>query len=409
MFFFSKLSASSKSGPLTGIKVLDLTRILAGPTCTLILGDFGAEIIKIERPDGGDDTRRWPPFLKCPEFSATFVSLNLNKKSVCVNFKTTEGQTLLKQLVQQCDILVENYKPGSLCKYGLDYKTLSTIAPRLIYCSVSGFGPEGPYNEKPGVDLIAASMSGHLSITGPANGEPCRSGTSNIDLMTGLRAHGAILAALYQRSYTGLGCKIDTDLFSTAVAALKNYAVSFLNLDIEPQRQGTEHEYVVPYKSFKSKDGYLTLGAINDSQFKELCQLLKVPVLYVDKRFCTAANRSANRKKLIKILAPLFEKRTTKEWCDLFDKTNLPHGPLNTVKQVFEDPHLKAIDIVKNVTHPKVGAIKVLKSPVKFSHFSCKVQPAPILGQHTEVVLKTMLKYSDEKINELKSKGIIMC
>lgn len=333
---FSKWhSTFASAGPLKGVKVLDLTRIIAGPMCSLILADFGADVYKIEIPGRGDDTRHWPPVFPDGQSSSTYIAINRNKKSICVDFKTKAGQQLLHQMAQKCDVLVENYVPGVLEKYSLDYKTLSEIAPQLIYCSVTGFGSEGPYSRKPGVDLIAASLSGHLYITGPENGEPCRTGTSNIDIMTGLRANSAILAALYERQKTGRGRKIDADLFSTAVASLKNYAVSYLNYGIQVERLGTEHNYVVPYKCFKSKDGHITVGAINDSQFKTLCELIAKPELATDERFATASQRSGNRKALIPILIEVFHKKTTKEWCNILENTSLPHAPLNDFSQVY--------------------------------------------------------------------------
>lgn len=330
----SKSSLSTKAGPLAGVTVLDLTRIVAGPVCTMSLADFGAEVIKIEHPVTGDDSRGWPPYLGNSDVSYNFLASNVNKKSVAVNFKTSEGRELLELLAQQCDVLVENYVPGVLRKYGLDYASLRSVAPRLIYCSITGFGSEGPYAEKTGVDLIAAAMSGHLSVTGPEDGEPCRAGASVIDLMAGLRAHGAILAALYERRNTNKGCKIDVDLFSSGLVALNSFAIAYLNSGIVPKRCGTEYSTVVPYKAFESKDGYIATGAISDTQFKEFCQTLGLPELITDARFCSNARRCENRKELLAILAPLFKKCTTQEWCDVLAKSNLPYGPLNTVKQV---------------------------------------------------------------------------
>lgn len=327
-------SSAISNGPLKGVKVLDLTRIIAGPLCTLILADYGADIYKVENPSRGDDCRQWPPLFQDSQTSSTFIALNRNKKSICVDFKTKSGQDLLQKMAEKCDVLVENYVPGVLKKYSLDYETLSKRAPHLIYCSVTGFGSEGPYSHKPGVDLIAASLSGNLHITGPEDGEPCRTGTSNIDIMTGLRANSAIIAALYERQKTGRGRKIDADLLSTAVSALKNYAISYLNLNLQVKRLGTEHNYVVPYKCFKSKDSYITLGAINDAQFKTLCEIIGKSELADDERFATAAKRSANRKSLIDILVPIFRQKTTEEWCKLLANTTLLHAPVNDISQV---------------------------------------------------------------------------
>lgn len=331
---FSTPSASS-NGPLSGIKILDLTRILAGPSCTMTFADFGADVYKIEHIKGGDGTRNWAPFLKGSKMSSYFVSLNRNKKSVCVNFQSVEGQKLLRDLAQKCDVLIENYVPGVLQKYGLDYDSLKNIAPRLVYCSITGFGSEGPYATKPGVDLIAASYTAFLNMTGPKNGEPCRTAVSTIDLMTGLHAEGAILAALLERHRTGYGRKIDANLFSTGIWALGAYALNYLNLGLEASRMGTEHESVVPYKSFKSKDGYITAGAINDHQFNEFCSILSVPELSADKRFLSCKDRAEHREALYEIVEPIFCEKTTTEWCELLSGTSLPHAPLNTVSQVI--------------------------------------------------------------------------
>lgn len=329
---FRESSTSTSDGPLKGIKVLDLTRVIAGPTCTLDLADYGAEVYKIENPNKGDDTRNWSPFIQ--NTSCFFIALNRNKKSVSVNFKLVDGQEILKNLAGKCDILVENYMPGVLKKYNLDYESLKLLFPRLIYCSVTGFGSKGPYAHKGGYDLIAASLSGNLHLTGPEDGEPCRAGTSTIDIMTGLRGESAIMAALYQRTQTGLGCKIDVNLLSSAIAALNSYAVSSLNLGIESKRMGTEHGSVVPYKVFKTKDGYFTIGAVTEAQFKPFCEILNIPELCKDERFCTIIKRAENRKKLYAIVEPLFLKKTTKEWQRIFENTPLAHGVLNTVKQV---------------------------------------------------------------------------
>ncbi|XP_065202887.1 succinate--hydroxymethylglutarate CoA-transferase [Planococcus citri] len=400
-------STKSADGPLKGIKVLDLSRIIAGPMCTLMLADLGADVYKVENPGRGDDSRRWPPIFKDGQSSSTFIALNRNKKSICVDFKTKDGQELLKKMAEKCDVLVENYVPGVLKKYSLDYDSLKEVAPHLVYCSLTGFGSKGPYANKPGVDLIAASLSGNLYITGPEDGEPCRSGTSTIDIMTGLRANAAIIAALYDKAKTGRGRKIDADLFSTAVVSLKNYAVSYLNMNIDCKRLGTEHSYVVPYKCFKSKDSYITVGAINDPQFKILAEIVGRPELAQDEKFATATARSKNRKVLTSLFCDIFVTKTTKEWCALLAGTPLPHAPLNGIKEVFEDPHLKAIELVKEIDHPTLGKIKVLDSPVKFSDYESIPKPSPLLGQDTDEILKNVLGFDDEKIQQLKTDKIV--
>lgn len=301
------------------------------------LADFGAEVYKIEHVKGGDNTRNWAPFLQGSEgakMSCYFAAMNRNKKSVCVDFQQAEGRQLLHDLARKCDVLVENYVPGVLRKYSLDYDSLQGVAPQLVYCSITGFGSEGPYATKPGVDLIAASYTGFLSLTGPKNGEPCRAAVSTIDLMTGLHAQGAILAALLERHRTGLGRKIDTNLFSTGVWALAGFALNYLNLGLEASRMGTEHESVVPYKAFESKDGYVTTGAISDTQFEEFCSVLDTPELRTDPRFETCEARAKNRQELYAILEPLFSAKTTSEWCELLSGTSLPYAPLNSISEV---------------------------------------------------------------------------
>ncbi len=330
-------SSTTSNGPLEGVTVLDMTRLLAGPTCTMVLADYGAKVIKIEDPKTGDITRSWSPFLHDSRTSCYYAALNRGKRSVCVNFKTAEGRELLHNLAKKCDILVENFVPGVLRKYALDYDSVKSIAPTLIYCSLTGFGSEGPYTRKPGVDLIAASMGGHLSMTGPEDGEPCRTGISAIDIMTGLHLTTAMLAALFEQKRTGRGRKIDANLFTTALATMEHYAIASLNLGVEPKRLGTEHMTVVPYKSFKSKDGYFTCGAVSDSQFKKMCEILDVPELYADERFSSCAKRAQRRKELHSILSRKFVQKSTMEWCDTFADSSLPHGPLNTVGQV--SPH----------------------------------------------------------------------
>lgn len=331
---YRNYSTTTVRSPLEGIKVLDLTRFVAGPLCTMILGDLGAEIYKIEEPGTGDLMRTLLPFVEGSEISCQFASVNRNKKSVCVNLKTSEGQQIVKDLSKKCDVLVENYVPGNLVKYGLDYENIKLISPQLIYCSITGFGQYGPYHDKPGVDLIAASLGGFLHITGPENGEPCKAGVAVTDMMTGLYAHGAILSALINRLYTRQGEKIDCNLFSTQVASLTNLGSIYLNTGQEAKRMGTAHVGIVPYETFKTKDGFLSLGTMNDNQFQKLCCKMSLSNLASDIRFSTIKSRVQNKLQLLPVLKSSLLTKTTSDWCNIFEECSFPYGAVNTLQQV---------------------------------------------------------------------------
>lgn len=394
--------------PLSGIRILDLTRIVAGPYCTMILADLGADVIKIERPHFGDESRRWgPPFLENSEDSVYFVANNRNKKSVCIDLK--KGTDIIYDLVKKCDILVENYIPGKLDEFKLGYNDLCKISPSLIYCSITGYGPIGPYAKKPGYDVVAASLGGLLHITGAENGPPSKVGVAITDIATGLYAHGAILAALYQRDrMNGQGQKIDVNLLSTQVACLINVASNYLNAGLEAKRWGTAHSSVVPYEAFKTIDGYLTVGTGSDAQFKSLCEHLQIPELSVDERFLTNKERVKNRTILIQILSDIFCKQPSQHWIETFKNVPFPFGPINKIKEVFSDPHIKEIDLVKTLSHPIAGNVKVVGPPVLYSEAMNTARTAPpTLGEHTDEVLQELLNYDVERIKHLREKNII--
>ncbi|XP_037955970.1 succinate--hydroxymethylglutarate CoA-transferase-like [Teleopsis dalmanni] len=394
--------------PLKGIRILDLTRIIAGPYCTMVLADMGAEVLKIERPYfGGDEARKWgPPFLKVSKDATYFLAQNRNKKSVCLDLK--KGKDVIYELAQVCDVLVENYVPGKLNEYGLGYEQLHAIAPHLIYCSLTGYGSVGPYAQRPGYDVIAASMGGLLHITGERNGPPSKVGVAVTDIATGLYAHGAILAALLQRQRTGRGQKIDVNLFSTQVSLLINVASNYLNADLEAQRWGTAHSSIVPYQSFKTADGYLTLGAGSDAQFKELCSMLDINEIADHEKFKTNKDRVKNREELVTLLTNLLSKNTSKHWMQCFEGASFPVGPVNSIREVFEDEHIKGIDLVKTLPHAKDGQVRVVGPPVVFSEAKNDARTAPpVLGEHTDEVLKTILGYNEEKMEALRFKKII--
>ncbi|XP_049815884.1 succinate--hydroxymethylglutarate CoA-transferase [Schistocerca nitens] len=401
---------TNKAGPLDGIRVLDLSRIIAGPFCTMILGDLGAEIIKIETPQIGDESRNWgPPFIKGTKESCYFLAVNRNKKSVCVDLKSPKGQKVIHDLAAKCDVLVENYVPGKLNEFNLDYDTIKHVAPKLIYCSITGYGSEGPYSKRPGYDVIAASVGGLMHITGPRGGEPCKVGVPMTDMATGLYAHGAIVAALFQRGRTGLGQKIDCDLLSTQVSCLINVAANNLNVGLEAERWGTSHSSIVPYESFPTSDGcYITIGAGSNQQFKELCEKLDLPHLVVDERFCNNEMRVKNRKILIETLRNRFKEKSLEEWCALLQDSSFPNGPINTISKVMADPHIKHINLIKEMEHPSGEKIRLVGPPVKFSDCRNEISlPPPCLGQHTSEVLKELLDYSDVEIQSLQNCGAI--
>ncbi|ERL91509.1 hypothetical protein D910_08839 [Dendroctonus ponderosae] len=382
-------AAAVQNAPLHGIRILDLTRIVAGPYCTMILGDLGAEVLKIEKPGRGDEARIWgPPFVGDTKESCYFITFNRNKKSVCVNIQSEEGRNILYELAKVSDILVENYVPGKLDSLQLGYEHFYEIAPHLIYCSITGFGSKGPYSKRPGYDVIAASIGGLLHITGPENGEPCKTGVALIDLSTGLYAHGAILAALLKRAKTGKGQKIDCDLLSTELSTLINIGSNYLNAGKEATRWGTAHESIVPYQAFPTQDGYYTIGTGSDKQFVEFCRLINHKELADDPKFLTNEVRVKNRLELIEIIGRALSAKTNSEWADVFASSSFPNGPVNDLRATFNDPHVKSVDIVKTLNHSTAGEIRVVGPAVTYSEGGNEIRtPPPVLGQHTEEVL----------------------
>lgn len=399
-------AVENNRSPLNGVRVLDLTRIVAGPYCTMILGDLGAEILKIERPEGGDEARKWgPPFFQETQDSTYFMSVNRNKKSVCIDLK--KGKEIIYELARTCDVLVENYVPGKLSSMGLGYEDVAEIAPRLIYCSLTGYGSHGPYANRPGYDVIAASLGGLLHITGPKDGSPCKAGVAMTDLATGLYAHGAIMAALLQRSKTNRGQWIQCNLLSTQIASLINIASNYLNGNREATRWGSEHESIVPYEAFSTKDGYMTVGVGSDAQFLELVKRLQMSELLATDKFKKNIDRVKNRTELLRILRDALKKKTNQEWSAIFDGASFPYGAVNTIREVFDDPHVKNIKLVQEVDHV-AGKMKLVGPPVTYSYATNIVRsPPPTLGQHTSEVLRNILNYSDNKIENLIKQKIV--
>ncbi|KAG5674475.1 hypothetical protein PVAND_004444 [Polypedilum vanderplanki] len=392
--------------PLEGVRILDLSRIIAGPYCSMILGDLGADVIKIEKPGSGDESRKWgPPFVKNSSDSVYFLACNRNKRSVCVDLK--RGRDIIYDLARSSDVLMENYVPGKLDHLGLGYDHIKAISPSIIYCSVTGFGSKGPYKDRSGYDVIAASMGGLLHITGDKSA-PSKVGVAITDICTGLYAHGAILAALLHRNKTGQGQRIEVDLFSTQVACLINVGVNYLNANIEATRCGTEHISIVPYASYQTADGFFTIGTGSDKQFIELCKLMSLEHLSSNPKYLSNAERVKNRDELTKILKSEFRKEKNSVWSEKFKNASFPFGPVNSMKAVFNDEHVREVGIVKTLKHKEAGDIRVVGPNVIYSESANKAITAPpVLGQHTDEVLKTILNYDDEKIEKLRYEKII--
>nr|XP_024657429.1 succinate--hydroxymethylglutarate CoA-transferase [Maylandia zebra] len=331
--------------PLEGVRVLDLTRVLAGPFASMILGDLGAQVIKVERPGAGDDTRAWgPPFVASE--SAYFLSVNRNKKSIAVDLKHPRGAQIVQQLAGVCDVLLENYVPGKLRQMGLGYEQLSGLNPRLVYCSITGYGQTGPHAQSPGYDSIASAVSGMMHVTGPEGGDPVRPGVAMTDLATGLYAHGAVMAALLQRQKTGRGVHIDCNLLSSQVSCLSHIAANYLNAGKEARRWGTAHESIVPYQGFKTKDGHIVVAAGNEKQFVRVCQVMELTELTEEPKYKSNKLRVENRKQLLHTLSQRFLQETTADWLKKFKGSGVPVGPINSIQEVFSEPQ------VSDDTHP---------------------------------------------------------
>lgn len=361
----------------------------------------------MERPGKGDETRSWgPPFLGTE--SCYFLSVNRNKKSIVVDLKKPEGVSVVKDLVKCSDVLIENFVPGALNRLGLGYDTLKSVAPHLVYCTISGYGSMGPYQNRPGYDVIAASFAGLLGVTGPENGEPCKVGVAMTDLATGLYAHGAIMAALLERHKTGCGQKIECDLLSSQISCMVNLASNYLNGGREAKRWGTAHESIVPYQAFPSSDGYLTIGAGSNDQFSALCHALDLKDLLRDERYSTNPLRVKNRETLLSTLTDTFQKKSTEEWLSILEGCSFPYAPINTLSQAFSDPQVIHNQMVQEVEHPSVGKVKQVAPAVSFSTSRNEIrQPPPLLGQHTEYVLSEILQYTKEKVQELIREGVV--
>jgi len=396
-----------QDGPLAGVKVLDLTRVLAGPYCTMFLGDLGAEVVKIEQPKVGDDTRAWgPPFVGGE--SAYFLCINRNKKSVTLDLKSNQAVGLLRRLAEGADVLVENFRPGTMERLGLGERELRAVNPRLIYASLSGFGADGPMKDWPGYDLIIQAWGGLMSVTGMPDGEPTKVGVAIVDIVAGLMLGKAILAALFARERTGVGQKLETSLLEAEVACLINAGSNYLVGGVVPGRWGNAHPNIVPYQSFKSRDGYLVIGVASEGIWRRLCQAIGMPGLADDPRFARNPQRVEHRGELIDILTEIFLQRDTAAWMTLLIDAGVPCAPVQTIDQVFLAPQVIAREMVVQVPHPTAGTIRMAGLPVKFSGTPASIRLAPpLLGQHTAEVLRSWLRLDDSAIDDLKSKGVI--
>lgn len=375
---------------LSHLKVLDLSRVLAGPWAGQTLADMGADVIKVEQPEIGDDTRRWgPPNIGGAETeSAYFLCANRGKRSVCIDIKSARGQAQLHRLIQESDVLIENFKTGQLAEYQLDYASVSTLNPKLVYCSITGFGQTGPYAHRPGYDFLIQGMSGLMSVTGPLDGEPQKVGVAVTDIMTGLYATIGILAALAERERSGLGQHIDMSLMDVAVSAMANQASNYLVGKMVPKPMGNAHPNIVPYQSFATQDGHCIVAVGNDTQFAKLCEAIGWPTLADNPKFATNQQRVANRNALVTIIAEAIATRDTADWRRLFDELGVPSAPINDMAAVFNDPQVNARDMVVSMPHPQCSELKLVANPIKFSRTPIRYhRPPPLLGQHTSEIL----------------------
>ena len=391
---------------LEGIKVLDLSRALAGPYCTMMLADMGAEVIKLEMPGRGDDSRSWgPPFIKGE--SAYFMSVNRNKKSLALNMKSEKARAIVQKLIKESDVLVENFRPGAMERLGLDYERVKELNPRLIYCSVSGFGQTGPYRMLPGMDQVLQGMGGVMSITGEPGGPPIKVGVAIADITGGMFAAYGIMVALFNRQKTGKGQMIDGSLLDMQVSLLTYRAGDYFATGEIPQPIGSGHPVIVPYQAFKAKDAYFNIAVANEQLWEKFCKTVGLEDIKDDPRFATNPKRVENRDELVKIVSDVFATRNADEWLKMIQDAGIPCGPIYTMDKVFSDPQVLHREMLKELDHPIAGKIKVTGVPLKLSDTPGAVEtPPPVLGQHTEEILDA-LGYSREELEELRQDKVI--
>lgn len=406
------------SGALSHLRVLDLSRVLAGPWAGQMLADLGADVIKVERPGAGDDTRSWgPPYLRDAEGRDTdvasyYLCANRNKRSITIDITRPEGQALVRQLAAQSDVVLENFKLGGLAQYGLDYAALKTVNPRLVYCSITGFGQDGPYAPRAGYDFLIQGLGGLMSLTGRPDGEdgggPMKVGVALTDILTGLYATNAVLAALAWREQSGEGQFIDLALLDVQVACLANQAMNYLTTGQNPQRLGNAHPNIVPYQDFPTADGYMILAIGNDGQFARFCAEAGAPELAGDARYATNKARVANRASLIAALKRLTIERTTADWVAALEAQAVPCGPINTLAEVFADPQVRARGLQVNMAHPQAGSVPLVANPMRLSATPVQYRsPPPALGEHTDHILRDTLGLDAQAIDALRAAGVI--
>jgi len=406
------------SGPLSHIKVLDLSRVLAGPWAAQNLADLGAQVIKVERPIKGDDSRAFaPPFLNdqdgnVTKESAYYCAANRGKKSITINISSPEGQDLVRELAKDVDVIVENYKVGDLARYGLGYEDIKKINPGIIYCSVTGFGQTGPFKERPGYDFMAQGMGGLMSITGERidlpGGGPQRVGVPIIDMTTGMYATVAICAAIAHRAVSGQGQWIDVALLDSCVALLSNQAMNYFSTGKSPEALGNAHPNIVPYQSFKTADGAIILACGNDNLFNKFCEVAQCQALAKDPKFSTNGERVNNRAEITQLLGDIFIQKTTKQWVQLLDDAGVANGPINSIAEVFEEPQVQARGMQIELPHAAAGRVTLVGSPMKFSATPITYEiPPPALGQHTQEILEKVLHKTEEQIAKLHSSGTV--
>jgi crotonobetainyl-CoA:carnitine CoA-transferase CaiB-like acyl-CoA transferase len=401
-------SAAGKAArpPLAGIRVLDLTRVLAGPFCSMSLGDMGAEVIKIEEPGKGDDTRGWPPFAGGE--ATYFLAVNRNKKSLTLNMKAPEGQDILKKLVARSDVVLENFRPGTMERLGFGYASLRRLNPRLIYCSISGFGESGPEASRPGYDLIVQGESGIMDLTGFPDGPPVKVGNSIADLVAGMAATQGISLAILARQRTGKGQKVEIGMLDVMASLLTYQAGLYWNAGGRPTRRGNQHPSIVPYEVFQAKDAYLTLGVANNSLWERCCRAIGRAELAKDPRFDTEANRVAHRDALIPLLNAIFSTAGADDWLKRLEEAGVPAGRIKSVAEVCESAHLKARGMAVSLRHPKAGAITVMGVPIRlWGTPGAASAPPPLLGQHTEEILTRLLRYPKGTVEKLRAAGVV--
>lgn len=388
-----------------------MTRVLAGPYCTMQLGDLGADVIKVEQPGSGDGTRQWgPPWAGAGDDrqSAYFLSVNRNKRSLTLNLKHEKGQQIARQLAEKSDVLIENFTVGTTARLKIDYESLQEINPGLVYASITGYGQTGPYADRPGYDFVIQAQGGIMSITGPVEGPPHKVGVAIADIVAGLHAATTILAALRHRDLTGEGQYIDVSLMDVQLAWLANVASNYLVSGQPPQRYGNAHPNIVPYEVFETSDGYLALGIGTDGQFRRFCDLVERADLWEDERFRTNPGRVESRAALVPELQSIFRARTTSEWVEALLTNNIPAGPINSVDEALQDPQIAARDMLQEVEHAVAGKLRTVGPPVKLSATPANInQPPPVLGQHTDTILTGDLGYTPEEVHDLRVAGVV--